>query len=136
MVWDASGVLHVVLAGNGGTSAAVGEPLPLPSGPEVGGGSSAAVARIGADGCPTAVAAELPSSLDLLGTVVGVSDVAVLNGQLYALVAGGGGSHGNPDQPAGLYHVEADGSTTVVADLGAWRRANPVASPVEIEPDG
>jgi sugar lactone lactonase YvrE len=136
MDWDADGVLYVALAGNGGTNPAVGELLPPPTGPEAGGGPSAAVARIGSDGCPVAVAAGLPSSLDLLGTVVGASDVAFLNGQLYVLVAGGGGSHGNPDQPAGLYRVEADGSTTVVADLGAWRRANPVAQPAEIEPDG
>ena len=136
MVWDADGVLHVALAGNGGTNPAVGDPLPPPTGPEAGGGPSAAVARIGDDGCPVAVAAGLPSTLDLIGTVVGVSDVAFLDGQLYALVAGGGGSHGNPDQPAGLYRVEPDGSATVVADLGAWRRANPVATPAEIEPDG
>ena len=136
MVWDADGVLHVALAGNGGTNPAVGEPLPPPTGPEAGGGPSAAVARVGADGCPVAVAAGLPSSLDLLGSVVGVSDLAFLDGQLYALVAGGGGSHGNPDQPAGLYRVGADGSTTVVADLGAWFRANPVAHPLEIEPEG
>jgi DNA-binding beta-propeller fold protein YncE len=78
----------------------------------------------------------LPSTLDLLGSVVGVSDVAILGDQLYALVAGGGGSHGNPDQPAGLYRIQADGTFEVVADLGAWRRANPVAHPAEVEPDG
>src|SRR5215208_5695624 len=124
--WGADGTLFVALAGNGGTSSAVGEPLPPPAGPEAGGGPSAAVAQIGADGCPVAIATGLPSSLDLLGSVVGVSDVAILGDQLYALVAGGGGSHGNPDQPAGLYRVFADGSYEVVADLGAWRRANPV----------
>jgi len=62
--------------------------------------------------------------------------VAILGDQLYALVAGGGGSHGNPDQPAGLYRIQADGSYEVVADLGAWFKANPVAHPREIEPDG
>src|SRR5829696_7454520 len=136
MTWGADGTLYVALAGNGGTSPAVGEPLPPPAGPEAGGGPSAAVAQIGSDGCPVAVATGLPSSLDLLGSVVGVSDVAILGDQLYALVAGGGGSHGNPDQPAGLYRVFADGSYEVVADLGAWRRANPVARPAEVEPDG
>ena len=136
MTWGADGTLYVALAGNGGTSPAVGEPLPPPAGPEAGGGPSAAVAQIGSDGCPVAVAAGLPSSLDLLGSVVGVSDVAILGDQLYALVAGGGGSHGNPDQPAGLYRIQADGTYEVVADLGAWRRANPVAHPAEVEPDG
>src|SRR5215212_7332216 len=136
MTWGADGTLYVALAGNGGTNPGVGELLPPPAGPEVGGGPSAAVASIGPDGCPVAVATGLPSSLDVIGTVVGVSDVAILGDQLYALVAGGGGSHGNADQPAGLYRIQADGTYEVVADLGAWRRANPVAHPAEIEPDG
>jgi sugar lactone lactonase YvrE len=135
-IWTPDGTLFVALAGNGGTNPAVGEFLPPPTGPEAGGGPSAAVASIGADGCPVAVATGLPSSLDLLGGVVGVADLTILDGQLYALVAGGGGSHGNPDQPAGLYRVYADGSYEVVADLGAWFKANPVARPAEVEPDG
>src|SRR5215217_4904014 len=134
--WAPDGTLFVALAGNGGTSPAVGEFLPLPGGPGAVGGPSAAVARIGPEGCPVAVATGLPSSLNLTGGVVGVSDVAILGEQLYALVAGGGGSHGNPDQPAGLYRIQADGSYEVVADLGAWFKANPVAHPREIEPDG
>ncbi len=136
MTWGADGTLYVALAGNGGTNPGVGEPLPPPAGPEVGGGPSAAVASIGPDGCPVAVATGLPSSLDVIGTVVGVSDVAILGDQLYALVAGGGGSHGNPDQPAGLYRVYADGSFELAADLQAWYKANPVAHPAEVEPDG
>jgi hypothetical protein len=136
MTWGADGTLFVALAGNGGTSPAVGEFMPPPAGPEAGGGLSAAVAQIGPDGCPVALASGLPSTLDLLGSVVGVSDVAILGDQLYALVAGGGGSHGNPDQPAGLYRIQADGSYEVVADLGAWFKVNPVAHPAEVEPDG
>jgi hypothetical protein len=136
MTWGADGTLFVALAGNGGTSPAVGEFLPPPTGPEAGGGPSAAVAQIDPDGCPVAVATGLPSSLDLLGGVVGVSDVAILGDQLYALVAGGGGSHGNPDEPAGLYRIQADGSYELVADLQAWYKANPVARPAEVEPDG
>ena len=112
------------------------EPLPPPAGPEVGGGPSAAVAAIGPDGCPVAVATGLPSSLDVIGTVVGVADVAILGDQLYALVSGGGGSHGNPDQPSGLYRVYADGSFELAADLQSWYKANPVARPAEVEPDG
>jgi hypothetical protein len=136
MTWGADGTLFVALAGNGGTNPAVGEFLPPPTGPAAGGGPSAAVASIGPDGCPVAVATGLPSSLDQLGSVVGVSDVAILGDQLYALVAGGGGSHGNPDEPAGLYRIQADGSSELVADLQAWYKANPVAHPAEVEPDG
>ena len=136
MTWGTDGTLFVALAGNGGTNPAVGEFMPPPAGPEAGGGPSAAVASIGPDGCPIAVATGLPSTLDLLGSVVGVSDVAILGDQLYALVAGGGGSHGNPDEPAGLYLIQEDGSYALVADLGAWFKANPVAHPAEVEPDG
>ena len=136
MLWGADGTLFVALAGNGGTSPAVGEFLPPPLGPAAGGGPSAAVAQIGPDGCPVPLATGLPSSLDQLGSVIGVADLAILGDQLYALVAGGGGSHGNPDEPAGLYLIQADGSYELVADLQAWYKANPVARPAEVEPDG
>jgi DNA-binding beta-propeller fold protein YncE len=58
--------------------------------------------------------------------VWGVNDVAILGDQLYALVGGGGVGHGNPDQPSGVYVIAADGSATLVADLGSWVDANPV----------
>ena len=101
------------------------------------GGPSAAVARI-QDGCPVTVADGLPSYIDGTGGVIGVSDVAILGGQLYATVDGGGAVHGNPDQPAGLYRINADGTFAVVADLSAWMRANPVAEPPpgDDDPDG
>jgi len=60
MTWGADGTLFVALAGNGGTSPAVGDPLPPPGGPGAVGGPSAAVAQIGPDGCPVAVATGLP----------------------------------------------------------------------------
>ena len=41
--------------------------------------------------------------------IVGVSDVAFLDGQLYATVDGGGTVHGNPEQPAGLGGAERPG---------------------------
>src|SRR5918993_1100673 len=63
MTWGADGTLYVALAGNGGTNPAVGEPLPPPTGPEVGGGPSAAVARIGPDGCPVPVAYRVAAGL-------------------------------------------------------------------------
>src|SRR5215212_3612038 len=65
MTWGADGTLFVATAGNGGTSPAVGDPLPPPGGPGAVGGPSAAVARIGPEGCPVAVATGLPSSLNL-----------------------------------------------------------------------
>lgn len=128
------GSLLVALAGSGGTTASTGEQVPPPVGPFMG-GSSAAVVSI-ADGCPVLVAGGLPSGRDAVGTVLGAADVAILDGEIYVLVAGGGASHGNPDQPNGVYRVEGDGTATLIADLGAWHRDNPVANPVDgYEPD-
>ena len=126
--WADDGTLYVALAGTGGSN------LPTEDAPVIEaflgfyGGPSAAVARI-QDGCPVTVADGLPSYVDGSGAVVGVSDVAILGGQLYATVDGGGAIHGNPEQPAGLYRINADGTFAVVADLSAWIRANPVAEP-------
>ncbi|MBA2596519.1 MAG: ScyD/ScyE family protein, partial [Chloroflexia bacterium] len=46
--------------------------------------------------------------------------------------------HGNPDQPAGLYRINADGTFAVVADLSAWIRANSVTErpPGDDDQDG
>ena len=58
--------------------------------------------------------------------VWGVMDIAILDDQLYALVGGGGAIHGNPESPSGVYRVNADGTTEVIADLGTWVDDNPV----------
>lgn len=62
----------------------------------------------------------------------GAHDVAFLGDDLYILSARGGIDFGNPDQPAGILRVEADGSTSVVADISAWSLENP---PEFIAPD-
>src|SRR5262249_55289449 len=49
------------------------------------------------------------------------------DGALYYLVDGGGEAGLHPEAPNGVYRVEADGTTTLVADLSAWLRANPTA---------
>jgi hypothetical protein len=69
--------------------------------------------------------------------ILGVADVAFVGGALYALVNGGGCSHGNPSRPNGIYRIGADGSPTVVANLGAWQITHPVANPpADFEPEG
>ncbi len=83
-----------------------------------------------------AVATGLPSTIDATGGILGADDVAILGGELYAAVDGGGAVHGNPDQPSGIYAINADGTTVLVADLSAWVRANPVAAvPPDYDPD-
>jgi len=121
--WDADGALTVALTGIGGTT-----PGTIGGAPDGQfGGPTAAVVRI-EDGCPVPVAEGLPSSaVPPIGWIWGVADVAFLDGQLYALVAGGGSDYGNFDTPNGVYRVEDDGAVSLVADLSAWFRANPPA---------
>jgi hypothetical protein len=135
--WAEDGTLYVGLAGTGGSNLPTEEAAIIEAFSGFFGGPSAAVARI-QDGCPVTVVDGLPSYVDGTGGVVGVSDVAILGGQLYATVDGGGAVHGNPDQPSGLYRINADGTFAVVADLSAWMRANPVAERPQgdNDPDG
>ena len=135
--WSPDGTLYVALAGTGGPN------LPTEDAPAIEvfagyfGGLSASVVRI-EDGCPVVVADGLPSYVDGTGAVIGVSDVAFLDGRLYATVDGGGAVHGNPEHPVGLYRINEDGTAEVVADLSAWLRANPVAEPpaADFDTDG
>ena len=135
MTWGDDGALYVALAGSGGNNRATDEaPTTDAIGPYLG-GPTAAVARI-EDGCLVAVATGLPSTRDAMGGVLGAEDVAFLGGQLYAAVDGGGPVHANPDQPTGIYRVDEDGGTEVVADLSASVRANPVSEiPGDYDPD-
>ena len=124
--WAADGTFYVAQAGTGGTNPATEEaPISQAIGP-FGGGPTASVVRIEA-GCPVPVAGGLPSTVDATGAVLGAEDVAILGGQLYVAVDGGGPVHGNPDQPSGIYRIDAGGTATLVADLSAWTRANPLA---------
>jgi len=133
--WGPDGALYVALGGSGGSTAATEDsPAGKILGP-FGGGSTGAVARID-NGCPVAVATGLPSTKDAMGEVLGAEDVAFLGGQLYVSSDGGGPAHGNPNSPSGVYKVNPDGTTTLVADLSAWLRANPVKTvPGDYDPD-
>ena len=83
------------------------------------GGYTASVARVEA-GCAVPVAENLPSSVWAEADYVwGVSDVAFLDGQLYALV-NAGPDYGTFDDRSGVYRVDPDGTTEMVADLSAW----------------
>jgi hypothetical protein len=62
-----------------------------------------------------------------------------VNGSLYALVAGGGCSHGNPDSPTGVARVNTrTGQWNLVADIGAFLKTHPAKfeSADDFEPDG
>ncbi len=97
-------------------------------------GPHAGVARI-EDGCPVLVADGLPAYRIVFGAVTGVADVAYLNGQLYALLAGGDTDRG--ETPNGLYRLDSAGGAELVADVSAFIREHPVTEkPRDFDTDG
>jgi hypothetical protein len=127
------GQLFVALTGSGGANRGSGL---LPDSP-LWGGLTASVVLVD-EGCTTTLAADLPSVSTAMGRSWGVADLAVIGDQLYALVAGGGAAYGNRDEPNGIYRIESDSTVTLIADLSAWQRENPVAVPPKLDrvPDG
>ena len=68
-----------------------------------------------------------------------MADVAFINGTLYALLAGGGCSHGNPQTPSGIARVDANAHRwTSIADIGTFLKTHPAQyeSTGDFEPDG
>jgi hypothetical protein len=109
-----------------------------PVGPYTG-GLTARISKFDKNWNRTNVASGLPSSVDAMGDVQGVADVQFMNGILYALLAGGGCSHGNPTLPNGVVSVNAySGNWRYVSNLSAFMQANPVQYPnvSDFEPDG
>lgn len=135
------GDLYVAEAGTGGTNSTVGT-CPQVPGPVVGpykGGKTARITRIDSKGNVTRVASGFPSTQDASGDVIGVADVAFIGNTLYALVAGGGCSHGNPDSPSGIAVVNrSTGKWNLIADIGAFLKTHPAKyeSIDDFEPDG
>lgn len=113
--WGPDGTLYVALAGTGGLTAGI--------------------ARID-NGCPTALVEGFPSAGVVFGGLTGMADVAFLDGALYALA--GGGDSGSGQTPNGVYRVEVDGQTTLVADISAFIKADPIPQPhpPDYDPDG
>jgi hypothetical protein len=130
LAFGPEGLLYVAEAGTGGTTSTAGQcpQEPAPVGPFTG-GLTGRISRVSRQGARETVAAGLPSATGALGDVIGVSDVAFLDGRLYALVAAGGCSHGQVSAPAGIYRVARDGDWRPVANFGRFHRANPAANP-------
>lgn len=122
--------LYVAEAGTGGALVPTGTvdcPVDINIYSPYTAGYSGRVTRVLANGTKETVAADLPSMTDAYGSSLGPTDVAFIGDTLYVLIEMGGCSHGLPDDlhlPA-ILRVNANGSTTNVADLGAWHRANP-----------
>jgi hypothetical protein len=135
------GALYVAEGGQGGTTSTTGkcDQVVEPVGPYTS-GMNARISKIDASGTRTSVVEGLPSSQTspALGSLVsGVADVAFVDGTLYYVLAGAGCSHAVADVPNGVFKVAADGSTSLVADVSAFVKANPAAkpNPGDFEPD-
>ncbi len=130
------GMLYVAEAGEGGDQTIVVE------GQTFNIGHTGRISRIDpSTGARVTVADGLPSNSHPQFGTTGPADVAFLGGQLYYVQTHGGAAWGFPDEPTGLYKVNADGSVTLVADIGAFNVANPVSDLTEgrqldIEPGG
>jgi hypothetical protein len=134
------GDLYIAEAGTGGSRSTAGEcpQVSADPGPYTG-GSTGAIVKVNGQGKVSVVASGFPSAQDAMGDLLGVADVAFLNGQLYALINGGGCSHGNPTSPNGIAKVDASTHTwTLIADLSEFAMTHPGAyiNPVGFEPDG
>jgi sugar lactone lactonase YvrE len=135
------GNLYVAEAGVGGTISSAGfgcEQAPPPFGPYFGNATGGRVSMIDMNGNRTTVTTQLPSATSSIDDILGPADVAFIGNTLYILETGGGCSRGLPNNPSGVYRVNSNGTTSLVADLSAWQHANPVANPEEedFEPDG
>lgn len=140
LAFGRDGTLYVAEAGLGGTTSTVGscEQTPAPIGPYKG-GLTARISKIDTSGNRTTLSSRLPSAVNGIGAVLGVADVVFQDGELYALLAGGGCSHGNTSFPNELLRVNLkDGSWKSVANLSHALVEFPAkfTSSDDFEPDG
>jgi len=144
LTFGPDGYLYVAEAGTGGTNSTAGMCQQVPGAPggpgPYTGGPNARISKISRDGTRTTVASGFPSTVaPNAGAFIGVADVAFLDGTLYALVAGGGCSHGNPNSPSGIARVDrSTGKWSLIADIGDYLKTHPTKyeSPDDFEPDG
>ena len=135
------GYLYVAEGGSGGSDSSTqcDQVIP-PIGPYKGGFTSK-ISKISPTGIASTVVDNLPSdqtSKESGFLVSGVADVAFIGNTLYGIEAGAGCSHGLEGTENTVFRVNGDGSTTTIADLSEYQKANPVANPEEddFEPDG
>jgi len=140
------GRLYIAEAGSGGgalSTVGLCDQVAPPVGPFAG-SFTARVLRVEPDGQVTVMADGLPSaeaSPLVGGDKQGVSAVESVGQRVYALISGGGCSHGHADASNGIVDV-TDGDVREVANLSDWLLANPGAKGAEVplspdyEPDG
>ncbi len=141
LTFGPDGNLYVAEAGTGGSNSTTPDQCTQvipPIGPYTG-GKTGRISKVDMSGNVTTVATGFPSSADAMGDTSGVADIKFLNGTLYALIGGGGCSHGVPDLPNGIVAVNAhNGKWNYIANLSAFVQSHPVKYPNadDFEPDG
>jgi hypothetical protein len=138
LAFGPDGTLYVAEAGLGGTTVGNCVQVIPPIGPYTG-GLTARISKVDTKQNVTTLTSGLPSSVGATGAVLGVADVTFLNGDLYAVLAGGGCSHGNTAFPNQILKVNTKtGSWTSVANLSQALLKFPAkyTSPDDYEPDG
>jgi hypothetical protein len=140
LAFGPDGSLYVAEAGLGGKTSTAGTcaQVPVPVGPYTG-GPTARISKIDTARNVTTFVSGLPSAIDPAGNTLGVGDVTFLDGDLYALLAGGGCSHGNTAFPNAVIKVNLkNGTWTNVANLSQALLTYPAkyTSPDDYEPDG
>jgi hypothetical protein len=147
LTFGPDGKLYVAEGGLGGSHSTVGK-CPQAAGaaaPYLGSTNDPVrggrISKISRSGVVTTVVNALPSTQTspALGSLVsGVSSVAFIGHQLYALLSGAGCAHGVPDVPNGVIKVGHHGTWKLIANLSAFQAAHPVAhpDPGDFDPDG
>jgi sugar lactone lactonase YvrE len=144
LTFGPDGNLYIAEGGTGGASSTTpGQcaQVVAPVGPYHGGFTARILKLAPTGGTPTVVASGLPSSQTspALGNLMsGIAALSFVDGNLYALTAGAGCSHGLLGTSNGVLRVNSNGTTTLVANLSAYQAAHPVAHPEpdDFEPDG
>ena len=141
LAFGPGGDLYVAEGGTGGTTqtpATECQQVPGPVGPYFG-GATGTIKKIAKNGQVSIVASGFPSTRASSGDLSSVADVKFLDGQLYALIAGGGCSHGNPKSPNGIAKVDlSNGKWTLISDLSeyAMTHSGKNDNALDFEPDG
>ncbi len=138
LAFGPDGTLYVAEAGLGGKTVGNCVQVIPPIGPYTG-GLTARISKVDTKQNVTTLTSGLPSSVGATGAVLGVADLTFLNGDLYAVLAGGGCSHGNTTFPNQILKVNTKtGGWTSVANLSQALLNFPAkyTSPDDYEPDG